>query len=158
MLRCLKWLPFACLIIFSLCFGLGWFLGNPSPKPNVPVAKKYMTLIFYAYNINGQLIPATTITNSREANTLTSFSKLTMEVGEAQFIHVKPDNSNRYQERTVKVTWPTREQFLAWLDTDFQQELRARGASVQKWQSALKELKNDAADTSCIYPVVLETK
>lgn len=166
MLRCIKWLPLVCPLLFLLCFGTGWIFGKPPekvgplPPPPIPTVTEQMTFIFTTsiYDLNGKPVPATVITKSHETGQLVPIEKQGNEVGKSQYITFRPEDTTRYREASKDIKWLNRTQFLSWLKNDFSTDLRQRGADMQKWQSILKKLETDAGNTSCNYPVVIERK
>jgi hypothetical protein len=152
-LRCIKWLPFACVGVFALFVCLGSVL-NPEKRKQRPIApvQHGMTFFFVAYDINGQIIPSVTLVGSVQTN------KQSHDVGQKDLITVKPNDDTHYEAKTQEVLWLNKEQFLNWLKGDFQKELRDRGAKPEKWKTAIDQLERAAIDTSCNYPVILEPR
>ena len=159
MLRCLKWLPIACIAAFVACLGLGWIL-SPGKAVTVvvppPPQESNMALILLFYDMNGRPIAA----KPRNAKGAVDFGKWEHQPPHQETIDVSPEDK-RYKERLGQpIVWRTQQDYVKWLDHEFLGELNSRGANAQspEWTKLLHKFHTDAGKVSCDYPIILDTK
>jgi hypothetical protein len=167
------------LIVRAICIGsiflgilfLGWSVGHFGPHPIIflppnqqqekQIEKNMMTLNVSAYNKNGEPIRFSYEFMDSTMNTkipVIDIHKWTGNIGLRMSINVKPDDTSSYQNRIITIEWRTKEQFIQWLNTDFQQELHLLDVDIQRWQPILQRIKASAGQVSCVYPVIIDSK
>jgi hypothetical protein len=158
MLRCIKWLPIACIGLFALFCLIGYKLVPNKPVAIPTIEDNKMELTFQAFDIHAKPIQARSLDSNGHP-----FPKLGEEWkkgtrGPLVTVEMKPDDSAHYSGLPELVQWRTKEEFRKWLDSDFKQVLLSRKANLNEWKSELSELDADANDISCIYPIILYRK
>ena len=153
MLRCIKWLPYACVGAFVIFALLGWVLVKPTAAagPNGPLQYE---ITFRAYDVNGTEVQATAKSaNGTQMGKLPE--KLTRAAGTVENIFVTPTDASKFLPRPEQVVWRKPEEYRQWLHGQFTSSIRQQNGNVDKWHDSLSTLDNSIGPVGYVYPVIV---
>lgn len=152
MLRCVKWLPFACLGLFVLFACLGYALKSGGKKLDYEYTPRF-------YDIHGKRVQDAALYDEHGGPYDKKNNEWLQGAQEPSLtFRVKVGATARFRERSVTMQWHTRDAFLKWLDTGFTRELTDHNANMRAWEANLKELRDGAGPAGGYYPIILDAK